>query len=45
MKLIVFVEQIKPRVDSVFEFDDALNAYERILSDRATGKVVVRISP
>jgi len=30
-------------VDSVFAFKDALEAYDRILSGRATGKVVVTI--
>lgn len=30
-------------VDSVYEMQDALKAYERILSWRATGKVVVKI--
>lgn len=36
---------IKPIVDSVYEFDDALKAYERILTSRATGKVVVKVDP
>ncbi|XP_006458527.1 hypothetical protein AGABI2DRAFT_190805 [Agaricus bisporus var. bisporus H97] len=35
---------VKPIVDSVFEFDDVLKAYERIMSKRATGKVVVKIA-
>ncbi|CDO71612.1 hypothetical protein BN946_scf184911.g82 [Trametes cinnabarina] len=37
--------KIKPVVDSVYEFEDALKAYERILTKRATGKVVVRVDP
>ncbi|KDR81831.1 hypothetical protein GALMADRAFT_276498 [Galerina marginata CBS 339.88] len=36
---------MKPVVDSVFEFKDVHKAYERILSGRATGKVVVKIDP
>lgn len=37
--------QLKPVVDSVFEFDDVLAAYDRIMSQRALGKVVVRVDP
>lgn len=33
------IGKIRPLVDSVYEFEDALKAYERILSGRATGKV------
>jgi D-arabinose 1-dehydrogenase-like Zn-dependent alcohol dehydrogenase len=36
---------LKPVVDSVYEFEDALKAYDRLLSHRATGKVVVKIDP
>jgi len=36
--------KVKPIVDSTFEFEDALKAYDRILTGRATGKVVVKIS-
>jgi len=35
--------KLTPPVDSVFAFKDALEAYDRILSGRATGKVVVTI--
>ncbi|KAG8726464.1 hypothetical protein FRC12_023385 [Ceratobasidium sp. 428] len=35
--------QLKPLVDSVHSFDDALKAYDRICSHRAKGKVVVTI--
>ncbi|KAK0494655.1 hypothetical protein EDD18DRAFT_1310370 [Armillaria luteobubalina] len=35
--------KIKPLVDSVYEFKDVLSAYERIMTSRATGKVVVRV--
>ncbi|PSS35502.1 hypothetical protein PHLCEN_2v1527 [Hermanssonia centrifuga] len=37
--------KIKPIVDSVYDFDDALKAYERIMTKRAVGKVVVKIDP
>lgn len=37
--------EVKPPVDSVHNFEDALNAYDRIKSGRATGKVVVKIDP
>jgi NADPH:quinone reductase-like Zn-dependent oxidoreductase len=36
---------LKPVVDSVFSFDDALKAYDRLMSRRATGKVVVKVEP
>ncbi|EAU88249.1 hypothetical protein CC1G_03921 [Coprinopsis cinerea okayama7 len=35
--------KLKPLVDSVYNFEDALKAYERILTGRATGKVVVKV--
>jgi hypothetical protein len=34
---------LKPVVDSVFSFEDALSAYERIRTNRARGKVVIEI--
>lgn len=37
--------EVKPPVDSVHNFEDALNAYDRIKSGRATGKVVVKVDP
>ena len=37
--------KVKPVVDSVHAFDDAINAYDRITSMRATGKVVVKVDP
>ncbi|KAH9920420.1 chaperonin 10-like protein [Amylocystis lapponica] len=37
--------QVKPLVDSVFAFEDTFKAYERILTGRATGKVVVKVDP
>ncbi|EKM55674.1 uncharacterized protein PHACADRAFT_195715 [Phanerochaete carnosa HHB-10118-sp] len=37
--------KVKPIVDSVFKFEDALAAYDRIMSQRALGKVVVKVDP
>lgn len=36
---------LKSIVDSVWEFEDAIRAYERIMSNHARGKVVVRVDP
>jgi NADPH:quinone reductase-like Zn-dependent oxidoreductase len=36
---------VKPIVDSTFDFDDVYKAYERIMTTRATGKVVVKVDP
>ncbi|KAH9915045.1 NAD-P-binding protein [Epithele typhae] len=35
--------KVKPLVDSVFAFEDALKAYERVMTGRATGKVVIKV--
>lgn len=35
--------KIKPLVDSVYTFDDVLKAYDRIMTGKAVGKVVVDI--
>ncbi|OSD03381.1 NAD-P-binding protein [Trametes coccinea BRFM310] len=37
--------KIKPLVDSVYEFEDVLEAYEKVMSKRATGKIVVKVDP
>jgi hypothetical protein len=37
--------KLKPVVDSVFEFKDTLKAYDRLMTNRAKGKVVVRVDP
>ncbi|KAF7972651.1 hypothetical protein HWV62_17324 [Athelia sp. TMB] len=37
--------KLKPTVDSVFALEDTLKAYERIMSHRARGKVVIRVDP
>lgn len=43
--LILFLGSLKPNVDSVFAFEDVIKAYDRILTGRATGKVVVKVDP
>ncbi|EFI28442.1 quinone oxidoreductase-like protein [Coprinopsis cinerea okayama7 len=35
--------KLKPLVDSVFNFENALEAYDRAMTFRATGKVVVKV--
>ncbi|KAJ3536779.1 hypothetical protein NM688_g6791 [Phlebia brevispora] len=37
--------KVKPVVDSVYSYEDVLKAYERIMSLRAAGKVVVKVDP
>ncbi|KAI9458236.1 chaperonin 10-like protein [Boletus coccyginus] len=34
---------LRPRVDSTYEFGSALDAYDRIMTGRATGKVIVKV--
>lgn len=36
---------IKPVVDSVYEMDHVLQAYEKIMTSRAKGKVIVKVDP
>ncbi|KXN82604.1 Zinc-type alcohol dehydrogenase-like protein C16A3.02c [Leucoagaricus sp. SymC.cos] len=36
---------VKPVIDSVFNFDDTVKAFDRIMTTRATGKVVVKVYP
>jgi hypothetical protein len=38
-----FQGKLKVVVDSVHGFEDVLGAYERIMTSRATGKVVVKV--
>ncbi|ETW85496.1 quinone oxidoreductase 6 [Heterobasidion irregulare TC 32-1] len=45
MRKLIADGKVKPVVDSVHAFDDAINAYDRITSMRATGKVVVKVDP
>ncbi|KAH9484026.1 Zinc-type alcohol dehydrogenase-like protein C16A3.02c [Psilocybe cubensis] len=37
--------KVKPVVDSVYELHDALAAYDKIMTSRARGKVIVKIDP
>ncbi|KAA1471271.1 NAD(P)-binding protein [Dentipellis sp. KUC8613] len=37
--------KISPRIDSVYNFEDVLPAYDRIMTGRATGKIVVKVDP
>ncbi|EGN95474.1 hypothetical protein SERLA73DRAFT_186503 [Serpula lacrymans var. lacrymans S7.3] len=37
--------KLKPVVDSIFSFEDTLKAYDRIKTQRAKGKVVIRVDP
>ena len=37
--------KFKPVVDSEFAFDDAVKAFERLMTKRATGKVVIKVDP
>ncbi|KAG6821093.1 hypothetical protein H0H93_007252 [Arthromyces matolae] len=36
---------IRPPVDSIYDFCDALKAYDRLMSQRATGKIVIKVDP
>lgn len=36
---------IKPVVDSVYEMDDVLQAYDKIMTSRAKGKIIVKVDP
>ena len=38
------IGNVKPIIDSVYNFDDVLSAYDKILTGHARGKVVVEIS-
>lgn len=40
-----FIGKVKPVVDSVFAFEDVQKGYDRILSQRASGKVVIKVDP
>ncbi|KAF8188382.1 hypothetical protein BJ912DRAFT_968708 [Pholiota molesta] len=36
---------LQPIVDSVFEFENVLASYDRLMTSRAVGKVVVKVLP
>ena len=35
---------VKPVIDSVYKFDDVYSAYERLMTERARGKVVIEVA-
>ena len=35
--------KVVPIVDSVYEFEDVLEAYDRLMSDRSRGKLVIHV--
>jgi NADPH:quinone reductase-like Zn-dependent oxidoreductase len=37
--------KIKVIIDSTFEFEDAVKAYEKLKTHRARGKIVVHVTP
>lgn len=39
------IGKVKGMVDSVYAFEDVQKAYERIMTGRATGKIVVKVDP
>ena len=39
------VGKLKLTVDSVFAFEDTMQAYDRIMTKHACGKVVVKVMP
>jgi len=43
MQVLIAEGKVKPVVDSVFSFEDTLKAYDRIMTGRAKGKVVVKV--
>ncbi|KAF8913591.1 hypothetical protein CPB85DRAFT_1375611 [Mucidula mucida] len=45
LQLLVKEGKLKSVVDSVYEFNDVHGAYERIMTSRARGKVVVKVDP
>ncbi|KZP19520.1 NAD(P)-binding protein [Athelia psychrophila] len=45
LKDLIQEGKLKPTTDSVFAFEDTLKAYDRLLTKRARGKVIVRVDP
>ncbi|TFY78567.1 hypothetical protein EWM64_g5447 [Hericium alpestre] len=42
---LIVQDKVKPIVDSVYAFEDALQAYDKIMKGDITGKVVVKVDP
>lgn len=40
---LINLGKLRIPIDSVFEFDDVFSAYDRIMTGRAVGKVVVKV--
>jgi NADPH:quinone reductase-like Zn-dependent oxidoreductase len=34
---------VVPLIDSEFEFEKAIDAFDRLMSNKATGKVIIRV--
>ncbi|GLB43433.1 putative zinc-binding dehydrogenase [Lyophyllum shimeji] len=45
VQALVAKGSLKLPIDSVYDFEDVLSAYDRVVTGRATGKVVVKIDP
>lgn len=43
--LLFVLGKLKGVVDSVYSMEDALKGYERLMTSRAAGKVVIKIDP
>ncbi|KAK7695386.1 hypothetical protein QCA50_000022 [Cerrena zonata] len=46
-RVVKFLEEkkFKPAVDSVYSFDQVVEAYNHLMTKRATGKVVIKVDP
>ena len=45
LKELISEGKLKPVVDAVYEFNDVMAAYERLMTSRARGKVVIKVDP
>jgi len=36
--------KVKPVIDSVYKFDDVYSAYDKLMTERARGKVVIEVA-
>ncbi|SCW00910.1 LAFE_0D00826g1_1 [Lachancea fermentati] len=41
---MISAKEFKPSIDSVFGFDDYADAFDRLLSNRAKGKIVIKVT-